>query len=431
MKETIEPWFKKRGYLHFDQPIGYQKAKSIVKNPLAVKRHSFYPFISYNLSSTKIKKDKDTGKIIEKPKDRPIAYAAHVDSHIYSYYSYLISVKYEELISKNNLNENILAFRKLGKSNIDFADLAFEAIKEKEYCCAVALDITKFFERLDHVILKRMWYKILGKTSLPADHYSVFKSLTKSSVVDRDKLYKLFGISKNNPKKERRRICDPIAFRNVVRVKNLVKLKNGSRGIPQGSPISALLSNIYLFDFDIKIRAIMDKLNGAYFRYCDDILCIAPLAYTDKIEKILSAEIEEICLDINTEKTKKHEFRTKYGNLQANKPLQYLGFMFDGQHKLIRSASLARFSEKMKAGVRLAKATKIKRNNTRVKNGFPTQPLYKEKLYARYSHLGAKKRGKRNFVLYGLKSAEIMKSRAIKKQLKPLWARLQNEIKKV
>lgn len=430
MKKELEPWFKPRGYLHFDVPIGYAQAKKIVTNPTKVQQHSFYPFISYSISSKKIKKNKETGKIEEKHKNRPIAYAAHVDSHIYSYYSHLLGEKYEEILENKGISDNVLAFRKLGKNNVHFANLAFEEIIKKQYCSAVALDITKFFERLDHQILKKVWATVLDKPNLPKDHYNIFKSLTRYSEVEREELYKLFGISKNNPKNGRVRICDPIAFRKVVRGKKLIKTRKEKRGIPQGSPISALLSNIYMLDFDIAIKSFMDSINGVYLRYCDDILCIAPLDYVDSIEKYLIKEIDTISLDINTDKTKKHEFRVIHGKLQANIPLQYLGFMFDGQHKIIRSASLARFSEKMKAGVRLAKATEIKRNNARVKKGLPTAPLYKQKLYARYSHLGPKKGEKRNFVFYGLRSAKIMNSPAIKKQLKPLWLRLKKEIEK-
>jgi retron-type reverse transcriptase len=52
-------------------------------------------------------------------------------------------------------------------------------------------------------------------------------------------------------------------------------------GIPQGSPISALLSNIYMFSFDKHMKNYVDSIGGKYFRYCDDMLLIVPSEYRD------------------------------------------------------------------------------------------------------------------------------------------------------
>ena len=122
MSDTKD-WYKKRHYLHFDQPIGLNKATKIVTSPESVSRHSFSPFINYQIQSHKIyKKD---GKVEYKSKSRPIAFAAHVDSHIYSYYCQKLTALYEAQLKGTPLDRSILAFRKLGKSNIDFAFDAF------------------------------------------------------------------------------------------------------------------------------------------------------------------------------------------------------------------------------------------------------------------------------------------------------------------
>lgn len=135
--------------------------------------------------------------------------------------------------------------------------------------------------------------------------------------------------------------------------------------------------------------------------------------------------IASLKIEINPKKTDKRVFRLKGGHLHADKPLQYLGFLFDGQQVTIRSAALARYSERMKRAVRRAKLTKIKRNRLKIASGRVPKPLFKRKLYEKYSHLG-----KRNFIRYGLRAAETMGSAAIKRQLKPLWERLHEEIKK-
>ncbi|MEC7470060.1 MAG: hypothetical protein VYC51_09455, partial [Pseudomonadota bacterium] len=111
---------------------------------------------------------------------------------------------------------------------------------------------------------------------------------------------------------------------------------------------------------------------------------------------------------------------------KGHKSLQYLGFTFDGERKLIRSAALAKFSNRMKAGVRLAKKTVKRKNLESLLEGKPqTEVLRKKKIYERYSHLG-----RRNFLKYGYRAARVMGSKSIKKQLKPLWSRLHNEIEK-
>ncbi|MCG9770940.1 hypothetical protein L1D59_20285, partial [Pseudoalteromonas piscicida] len=64
MDDDTPSWYRSRGYLHFDVPVGKKKAIHITTNPNYIKRHSFYPFINYAVSSKKINKDKSTGKIL-------------------------------------------------------------------------------------------------------------------------------------------------------------------------------------------------------------------------------------------------------------------------------------------------------------------------------------------------------------------------------
>jgi hypothetical protein len=131
MSSEKHPWFRARKYLHFDSPIRYHQALQIVTNPQTVAQHSFYPLITYQISSEKIKRDIDTGRLVKKTKDRPIAYASHVDSHIYNYYGLQLSRLYEVEIEKRGVEKSILAFRSLGKSNIDFAADVFQEIKKE------------------------------------------------------------------------------------------------------------------------------------------------------------------------------------------------------------------------------------------------------------------------------------------------------------
>ncbi len=422
MSSKKHPWFRPRGYLHFDSPISFRKAQSIVMSPKRVARHSFYPLINYQIDSYKVSKDQ-FGKLQKKAKERPIAYASHVDSHIYAYYAWLLNTSYEKKIQATGLNDNILAFRSLGKSNIEFADSAFEDIKRRENCSAVALDVSGFFDNLDHQMLKKSWADLIGVDQLPKDHFNVFKSLTRFSSVNKDKLYATLNIPASNPKNGRYRVCEASIFRDAVRGAGLIDVNRDCFGIPQGSPISALLSNIYMFEFDRRAKQVMDEQGGSYYRYCDDMLFITTKKYRDDIEYFAQDEIKKLNLSINVDKTEKRDFWINAGVQVCNKPLQYLGFTFDGQRKLLRSAALARFSNRMKRGVRLAKATQRKCNAIKRNRGLNERDLYKRKLYERYSYLG-----KRNFITYSHRAADHMKSDAIRDQVKPLWSRLQSEM---
>jgi len=428
MESREHPWFRKRGYLHFDKPISVEHALDIVTNPNSVATHSFLPFITFTSTTFKIHKDKGKNAIEKTIKERPIAYSSHIDSHIYSYYSEILDYLYEEQLHTHNISKNILAFRALGKSNIEFANAAFQEIKRRGNCSAVALDLSKFFDTLDHSILKDAWCRLLTTDILPRDHYAVFKAITKYSKVDKEKVYELMAIPKNNAKhakKTRKQICSFAEFRNKVRKSNLIVPNKANFGIPQGSPISALLSNIYMLNFDIEMVQYASSLGGEYFRYCDDMLFIVPTHEKNNVAGEAEKRLIKLKVSLNVKKTEIREFKATPTKITSDKPLQYLGFIFDGENVFLRSSSLSRYSDRMKRGVKLAKATMKRKNKIRKHKGLPDKELFKEKVYARYAHVG-----KRNFLTYGYRASRIMKSTSIRKQLKPLWERLQKEIQK-
>lgn len=196
------------------------------------------------------------------------------------------------------------------------------------------------------------------------------------------------------------------------------------KGIPQGTPISALLSNIYMMDFDRDMATAVENAKGKYFRYCDDMLILAPSGQGPALKELAEKFVALYRLEIQTKKTEERSFKKTGAIITANRPLQYLGFLFDGQRILLRSASLARYSERMRRGVRLAKATARSRNEKRKERGEAAVPLHLRKLYKRYSYLG-----RRNFISYAIRAARTMDAGGIKRQIKPLWKRLVAEIK--
>ncbi|HDL6015845.1 TPA: group II intron reverse transcriptase domain-containing protein, partial [Mannheimia haemolytica] len=356
---------------------------------------------------------------------------------IFSYYAYLLNEKYENLLKNKYyiLDDSILAFRKLNKSNIDFARIAFDSIRSAQNCTVLGLDISKFFDHIDHKILKDMWCKVLGVPSLPEDHHSVFKAITKFVKVDRDTVFEFFNISLHNPRKNgKNRICSPREFREYRKLKKpdlfndnpAFFINKGQKGIPQGSPISALLSNIYMLEFDVLVKEKIMECKGSYFRYCDDILCIIPNEYEEFILDYITGEIKsKLKLEINKDKTEvvKFQYCNRTKKIINEKKLQYLGFILHNNSISIRSSAFTRYSNKMKRGVSLAKQTQGKYNRIRIRRGVAIKGIYKRKLFSKYSHFG-----KSNFISYGKRAYSSMDSKVIKNQLKPLWYRLKKEI---
>ncbi|HBZ2418046.1 TPA: hypothetical protein MG819_18095, partial [Klebsiella pneumoniae] len=71
MNNDDYPWFRKRGYLHFDEPVSLKKAVKYVSSPEKIIKHSFLPFLSFEVKSFKIKKDKSTKQLSKTEKLRP------------------------------------------------------------------------------------------------------------------------------------------------------------------------------------------------------------------------------------------------------------------------------------------------------------------------------------------------------------------------
>lgn len=155
----------------------------------------------------------------------------------------------------------VLSAKGSGKCNINFANEAFSYIRATSECYVYTLDISKFFENLDHKLLRTSWCDLLGKSQLPEDHFQVYKAVTRFAFVDRTRLYEALNIigtppgSSTSAKKflvKREdiplQLCTPKEFRH--KVKPLIQVNNSGRGVPQGASISDVLSNLYLFSFD-------------------------------------------------------------------------------------------------------------------------------------------------------------------------------------
>lgn len=408
-----------RSYIHFDERPTRADLLKMVSDPIFVAKWQFLPLIQTTTKSKKIKSKKGA-KFNIKIKERPICYASHKDAALYAYYAEVLNKKYGAILSSEGLSECITAFRPdSGKCNIHFAQEAFEWIGCHMPCVALAYDVKSFFDSLDHQILKKKWREVLGTDVLNADHFSVFRSLTKSFRIDRDDVYKIFNISIHKPKANgRNRICSAAEFREkVVQGGMLKKIENG---IPQGTPISAVLSNIYMLDFDRIVSKKIENFGGLYRRYCDDILCIVPTESRIATKKMIESAIHDVKLMLQMDKVVERDFEV--GATIAD-PLQYLGLTFDGERILLRSAGIARYYSRMRGGVRNAD---VARSSAARKQGVVKNALSikRKKLNERYSYLG-----NRNFLTYASRAAKITGESGIKRQVSKHWHRLNSYVK--
>lgn len=443
----------KRKFLHFDRFIQFHKNiqwfKSYFSNSIInVSKHGFYPLIKSDIITPRIKHEKDplTGKIkpVKKEKVRPISYASHFDSFIYSWYSTVLTFFYEKKIKELNIDDCVLAYLEKGKSNIEFAHEVFEFVKllsnKNETCVTLAFDLRSFFDGLDHEILKEKWCKVLDifDKKLPKDHLAVFKSLTNYTFIKKETLEIFFPVPIGKGIRLER-ICTPKEFREVLVEGGFIEknpftnqIPESKRfgvkcGIPQGSPISACLSNIYLIDFDKKLHSEAKNRGALYRRYCDDLIIICSLEYKDYFHKLIVDSIKEYEVIVNKDKTEITFFKKNdkgiirgFSNEDKFRNLQYLGFEFNGQNAYIRSSSMSRYARRMSSKIEQA-------IHDAYDEDFGQQDfIFRKKLLQRFTD-----RGSRNFVSYGKRAyKEVMKSKTIKKQIKNSVEKVEKLIEK-
>jgi hypothetical protein len=366
-------------YPHFDPPISATEARAYATNKHAVATHTFFPFMLFTQRWTKFAKKGEKAK----KKTRPIRYAARRDAYIFMYYRWLLSNKYEDQLSKLGLTNNVLAYRRVptadgnsGKCNIHFAFDAIEHIRSIGDCCVITLDISAFFESLDHGMLKALWCRLLGVNRLSRDHHQVFKAITEYAVVNKQDVYERLGHFGNKHevrpgvfikgylthyRKIPMQLCKGMEFQEKIAgkgtQKTIIKKNRKPFGIPQGAPISDLLANLYLIDFDSLIASHVKKLGGQYYRYSDDILLVIRGGEKDAFTLLEYARnlIAKFLLEIKREKSsvltfqrdgEHQEYKHIFGE-QGKNGLEYLGFRYNGKKVYLRDTTLGNLRRKV------------------------------------------------------------------------------------
>lgn len=397
-------WFKSRGYRHFDLPVGEAFAEKVT-NPAFVLKHSFLPLLHYTKSEKRYKKCPETGKRTITTKDRPIKYASHRDACILSYYASEMNKLLDAHYDSAGLSDSVLAYRALGRGNYDFSAEVLAFAKDHAPVTILAFDVSSFFGNLDHTLLKRRLKAVLGVKSLPDDWMRVFRAITAFHYVDLEELKANPTFSDRLKERSKDRIAsvEELKANGIKFHPNPELAKGHRRGIPQGTPISAAASNLYMIDFDAAARAYCDSIGALYRRYSDDILVICDPTHAATAETKIMDLIKAEKLEISPHKTERTEF-TGTGTAVAGKAAQYLGFALHEAGPAIRESSLARQWRKMRRAMR--RTRKIAERN--IASGKSTK-AHTKRLYRRFTHLKVRDdegvRIVRNFSSYGRRSA--------------------------
>ena len=433
-------WYAKKLYPHFDLPLSEREAAEYISDAQKIARHPFYPLVQYTITRPRIKKlETANGRtFVKDPKPRIIAYPSHKDGYIFAYYKSLLECPYEAWLNAEELNETVTAFRKINQNNITLAKKAFDFVKQHPGCEIIATDIEGFFDNINHAILKQVWQRFLDVPRLPSDHFAVYRAVTQYSVVEKHRVYNKLGLPLRRRRKgsrDIRRLCTPAQFRNKIVLSGLVKPSPGSAagiGIPQGTSLSPLLSNMYLSDLDLEMRDLVTQCGGNYWRYCDDILIVLPKGGSETI----LAELDRCLVSLKLRRSHEKTQNLKHAELSSQRQLQYLGLIFNGESVLLRSSSIHRYHRKIKRGA----AAADKRREREAESAGQPAPLRQQALYNMYSELPLrgkeirrrKRRQKftRNFICYMTRAARQTGSPNIEQQRKRALRRLRSTIRK-
>jgi hypothetical protein len=173
-------------------------------------------------------------------------------------------------------------------------------------------------------------------------------------------------------------LCSPKQFRQLLCGEDgahtsLIEKNEAPFGIPQGAPISDLLANLYLMDFDQRLATYVRARGGNYYRYSDDILILVPGGEPEGNAAAVFAEEQlKNCgpqVLLSKKKTAIVEFIETASGLLSTKRvdrptarggLEYLGFRFDGRRVYIRESTMSKFHRGIRRAAR-ARATQLVR----------------------------------------------------------------------
>lgn len=178
-------------------------------------------------------------------------------------------------------------------------------------------------------------------------------------------------------------LCSPEQFKDMVASRfggrsQLLRLNENKFGMPQGSPISDVLANMYLLEFDKVMKSHADSLGGIYRRYSDDIVFVIPGGLTEgrTLRDHVRSEIGKHGSQLKIKRRKTHvvSFERHAGQLRSidapendrhPEGLEYLGFRFDGRSVRFRDSTVGKLRSKVRKCVKAEIHRYIRRHPSR------------------------------------------------------------------
>ncbi len=259
---------------------------------------------------------------------------------------------------------------------------------------------------------------------MPSDYYAIYKNITKYTYINLNSILEYLNLENHKQLNQRKIVFDYAEFRLVK--KGLLQKNLNNFGIPQGSAISAVLSNIYMFEIDKKINDYVTSRGGLYRRYSDDIIIVLPLtsAINDDWCFLASTLENESQIKLEQKKTKTYKYRDNTVTTipsEKRTNINYLGFEFNGDNIKIRDRTISKFYHRM---YRKIDAMNKQYQYTKVR-------VPRKKLYKMYSSLGAKQKDskKGNFITYVLRVKSIMGNEISTLEAQS-WIKMQKRLQK-
>jgi Reverse transcriptase (RNA-dependent DNA polymerase) len=401
-------WFRPRSYLHLDMPV--QPAFAHNLTPAQVAAHVWSPLIHY----VKTEKRYNVKQRKTLRKERPIMFASHRDSCILSKYSADLVARLDKWYAANGLDDTVIAYRALGRSNYHFAKKVEDFVRAHPSITVMCFDVSGFFDNLDHKRLKARLKWLLECDELEGDWFAVIKAVTRYRFIHLGEIKKHDDLAKRLRERKRHPLTTIAELKSlgVPIEKNPLPL-----GIPQGTPISASLSNLYMTEFDADMQSEAAKRGALYQRYSDDILVACLPARQHVLKALVEEKLEEHGLQLQKAKSEVVTLHAPVSTLT----FQYLGYQLGHVDARLRLKSLSRQWRTARRAIK--KTERVGKNAIKRRKA---KQIFTRKLHMRFTGAGG-----RNFLAYTERSAETLESPAIRKQAKKLRRYMQAELRRL
>lgn len=351
-------------YCQFDFPLSKKESDKFLKklqNHNEVLNFRFLPVLQFDII---FKKNPNGGE--RKIKKRPISLVGHHDSGVYSFFSEKLNSSYNKYVDNFNINKLSVAYRNVGHiSNLTVANEVFRLIDTHDSWVFKG-DFKGFFDNLNHKILFKNLYEVLKHEDEQFDFKmwnKILKSVTEYSYIKREKFLNSY---RNDGMKLQKRngvisyFKTRKEFGTFIKKHSSLLQKNKKVGIPQGTPISGILANIYMVEFDKNIENLLNVHKGMYRRYSDDFIIVIPKEKMDRdnfltlTSKIINMSAETVNLEIEDHKTDKLDITGNIVKKMNGKEtsLDYLGFSLYHNTVSIRPKSIYKFRYKGRRSIR-------------------------------------------------------------------------------